>query len=523
MVDNVGVAPERRAGNFFDRYWRGEVPLPVASGLAVILAVVGFFLSVAGRYIHGLVDLHPVAMLVVALLPFPLLVLFLILQVVGLWRSGSRYGREGRSGSRFLGSLAGKALAGLCILWVGYLAAVRTGPQLVQFYHTAFLDDLRLPDGEFTLLAGGKELSFQGGIKYGAAEELASALEAAPDVRVLHLYSPGGRLRDALKLAQLVKERRLETYVSNECLSACTIVFAAGEKRWLADAAALGFHGVALPDMTEREKRASNEEWAAIYRSFGVEPSFIDKALASPSDNMWFPTFDELMTAKLVTGIDHGENFQSTGHEAVPTLAEVAEHMRRNDSVIDTLDQVAPALARRIYVRMRKGLVAGEPSEQTLSDIEIWVEELIRKATPTADDQAIIELAPLLADRYQAVLDELGATECFSYMEGGHLPKNVLTEELESRTVAVYQKILRSATERPAPDPALVDAALTKLAELMTDEWVLVLRKPPSELSTDEHEPYCQSKIALFRGIARLPPDEASAIMRHVFRRGQER
>lgn len=409
-----------------------------------------------------------------------------------------------------------KGLALLCVLAV-VLVFARGTPQLVEFYRMAFQNDPRFPDGEFKLLAGGRELSFSGGIKYGVAEALAQELKAAPEVRVLHLHSPGGRLRDASKLAQLVRERGLETYVSNQCLSACTMVFAAGQRRWLSDAARLGFHGVAMPGMSDAQRQAGNQEWAAVYRWLDVELAFIDKALAVPSDDMWFPTGEELMQAKLVTDMDGGENFQPSGYEAVDTLEKVGASVRRNRRLVAVLHEVAPTTARSIYRKVRRAMVDGTLSEQTLLELDMLVDQLVLDSLPLADDDAIVEFAALTADRYQSVLG-LGATACFEAIEGRPLPRGVLTPEVETRTIAVHEKILRTVRKRPAPDPALVDAAWSKTIKSIPPEWLVVNQKTVSELEAADHEPYCRSWIEIHRVAAGLPPEEASALMRAIYR-----
>lgn len=519
MVDKDSVALARRqTGNFLDRYWRGELSLTISVCMAGALVLGGLFLvETATRELLGRLDLHPAGMLVVTLLPWGPLVFVLIWQFVGLWRSASRQVREqqARKGAVLWGTTV-RGMAVLCLLGVGLAFVTGTAPAVAEFYRMAFRGDPRFPDGAFTLLPGGKELSFSGGIKYGVAEELARNLTAAPEVRVLHLHSPGGRLRDASKLARLVRQQGLETYVSNECLSACTLVFAAGKRRWLSDAARLGFHGVALPGMAEEERRAGNEEWAAIYRSLGADATFIDKALAVPSGDMWYPTASELLAVKFVTDMDRGENFQPSGHEAVPTLAEIEASARRNDRLIDALHGLSPDLANEIYIKLRNEMVAGTLSGDTLDRIDLALEEVTLAYVPMADDEAITEFAALVAARYSSVLT-LGATACFEHMGGAPLPRQALTEELRTRTAAVYEKILRTARSRPSPDQTLVDAAFRNAVEGIPEELLLVYLDTSRDIKPDEHDAYCRGGIAVHEGIARLPPDQAAAIMRQMY------
>ena len=501
----------RQADNFLDRYWRGELPLLVASGAAVVLPAILILLPELARNLHGNLDLDPVVVLGIASLPLALLALLLIVQVVGLWRAAGRHRRTGQPGTA-LSSFAGKALAGLCVIGVGYLVAARNAPQIVEFYRLALLGDWRFPDGKFELLAGGEELSFSGGIKRGTADEFARMLAQLPEVRVLHLDSRGGRPSDAAKLARLVQWRGLETYVSNECLSVCTLVFAAGGRRWLSDAARLGFHGTDMPATTGSRGGAGDAEWAAIYRRQGVEPVFIDKALAVAADDMWFPTVDELMKGKVVTDIDRGENFQTSGYEAVPNLAEVEASVRANDEVIDELHAFSPEVGRKVTVLMREAMVEG--SDDKLKSIDLLVDEVIRRLVYLADDEVLVQFATLTADRFEAV-QKLGAAACVEHARG--VSVGTLSDELEDRMDDFYVKVLRTTKDRPVPDPALVDTAWAAVTDSMSDDLLEIYLKDSAKLEPKEYEAHCRSSIAIYRGIAGLPQEQAAVLLRRIY------
>src|SRR6185369_4332370 len=103
-------------------------------------------------------------------------------------------------------------------------------PQTVEFWNI-LCGDKQIPPYRIQVLPVGTELEFSGGIRAGAASELERALHVNPKVKVLRINSVGGRIHEATRMARLVRERGLDTYTSDYCLSAATLVFIAGQQR----------------------------------------------------------------------------------------------------------------------------------------------------------------------------------------------------------------------------------------------------------------------------------------------------
>ncbi|MGI6854558.1 hypothetical protein [Mesorhizobium sp. 1B3] len=511
-------ADVRPAGNFFVRHWRGELSLGVAYWV-VNLLVFGAALLVSEAMVAFVsTDTSPGVALVVTFLGWAALILIVVWQIVGLWRSASAHERrqQSQNKTRFWAVMA-KVMAVVGALQALGNVATTAIPQISELHEIAIEGDPSISDGEFKILAGGTELSFAGGIKYGVAAELERILKTAPDIRVLHLTSEGGRLQEAIKLFRLVVEHGLETYVSNECASACTLVFAAGKRRWLSDAARLGFHPAVFPGFGDKELREANEEWMAGFEDTGIDAGFVNKVLALPPQEMWYPTVDELLRAKIVTDIDAGENFQTSGNEAMPTLAEIEAIARENHRLIDALHELAPDLAREIYVKLRKELVAGTLSRDTLDRLDLAVEKAIMAYLPLADDEVLVDFAALTASRLSWMLTH-GAATCFEHTQSGGLPDLVLTQELKTRTVEIYEKILRTVKERPVPDPAILDAAVANAIEAIPDDRWLVYLDTSRDIRPNEYEAFCRGGIAFFQAIAGLPREQAAAVMRDMYR-----
>ena len=212
-----GADAPRPAGNFFVRHWRGELSLGVAYWVVNLLVFgAGLLVSEAMAALMG-GDTSPGAALVVTFLTWTALVAIVVWQIVGLWRSASAHARrqQSRNKTRFWAVMAQVMAVVGALQALGHVATTAI-PQISELHEIAIEGDPSISDGEFKILAGGTELSFAGGIKHGVAAELGQILKTAPDIRVLHLTSEGGRVQEAVKLFRLVVERGLETYVSNE-------------------------------------------------------------------------------------------------------------------------------------------------------------------------------------------------------------------------------------------------------------------------------------------------------------------
>jgi hypothetical protein len=131
---------------------------------------------------------------------------------------------------------------------------------------------------------------------------LARALDRAPGVRTVSFDSGGGWVREGRLLAGVISQRGLATNVDVECSSACTLAFLAGRERTLGPGALIGFHQVRLVGQSDDARALDVAQTEAMYRSAGLPTDFLDKVMATPPDQMWYPTPAELLTAKVITG-----------------------------------------------------------------------------------------------------------------------------------------------------------------------------------------------------------------------------
>ena len=144
---------------------------------------------------------------------------------------------------------------------------------------------------------------------YGTANALKAILDAGPDIKVVHLNNGGGWIAEGEKIAQMIRARKITTYTTTECSSACTIAFLGGASRYLSSKGRLGFHSASFGSIDAKDVPEFNVDFRRALRENGVPSSFIDKAMRTASTSMWYPTHKELKTAGIIT---HSVDAEST-------------------------------------------------------------------------------------------------------------------------------------------------------------------------------------------------------------------
>src|SRR6185437_2259253 len=101
----------------------------------------------------------------------------------------------------------------------------------------------------FVTKEGKVVISLKGEIAEGDVDGVKSIIKSANDgdrqVSGIRLDSPGGSILEATKLAEIIRFGRIATVVPNgvKCASACFIVFAAGDPKYVSYSAFVGVHG----------------------------------------------------------------------------------------------------------------------------------------------------------------------------------------------------------------------------------------------------------------------------------------
>lgn len=156
---------------------------------------------------------------------------------------------------------------------------------------------------------GRAALRLRGAIAAGDADRIVEALQRdRPEL--LTLDSPGGSVSDALQIGRVVREIGTDTHLpaGAVCLSACPYIFAGGVARDVDDAARLGVHQHSFGESTilpaflaVEDIQRGQAEVLEHLDAMGIDLRIMGPALATPADEIYILTVDELETWNVVT------------------------------------------------------------------------------------------------------------------------------------------------------------------------------------------------------------------------------
>ncbi len=269
-------------GSYFERHWRGELSLAASYWLnhALLGTIGSVLLTLAAASVLRTTGDVPLACLGFT---GALLILWAglqIWQIAGTWRAAAHARQVRRT------RWAGIAQALLCFSVFGSI--LQTSGILIPIVRAVIIGDW-VPIPGTVLRDNGRVIAFSGPVGKTAAEGFRRVLDSA-NPSVVRLASEGGLVQQARLIAAMIRERDLDTEVSQRCVSACTIIFFAGHRRLISGSGTLGFHSYASPEMTPQAVVDDEARERRSYLAGGVAPDFIDSMFAVPPAKVWYPT-----------------------------------------------------------------------------------------------------------------------------------------------------------------------------------------------------------------------------------------
>jgi hypothetical protein len=508
--------PLRVPRSFSDRFWHGEVSLAVSFwlvGLGILLAVAAL--------LTGLVlfmrrqDFNPYQVMAALAAIWGGAAFTLAFLSVGICRSAARHRVERRMAKRWTGwaTAAQATMAALALALAGAFSQYGAA-DVYEGWRMAFLGDPDIPPYSIRLMRDGSEAEIIGGFKFGLAKSAGRLFAGAPDLRIVHLNSGGGRLGEAIQLARLIRERGLSTYTSASCASACTIAYMAGHERLLLAGAKLGFH---------RAFFGGNEYGDAmggLLTAGGATPDFVKLAMTHPAATIWYPTDAELQSGKVITATVDAYRFAASGLGVQPTFEDFKAELRRarEFAAIEAADPRVFADTAELYERRyTEGASAGRIADEIRAT---KFQPLLRQRLPLVDDTLMVGYANLMADQY----DLLGTDPDLCYeiatRASGSQSTRLMPAGLQERGIDLSDQVLRSTTRRrPTTPDQLTEAGLALSQALIAKYGANNVRLLTNPLAVTErqHGAFCQLSIGMFRAIAQLPPSQAGALMANIF------
>jgi len=522
-ADDQTATKSHRFNNFVAMNWRGEFSLGTTYWLfgflgnlfagVLAIAVIAAFQSDSGY--------QPRAIFATILLVWMGIVIIAIWQTVGVWRSANRHIK--------VRSLLGKKSpwAGLAkvAVFFGVLRLAGTflssgWPQLLETGRMSFLDDPDIPAYSIRVMRNGTEAEITGGFKYGLTDDFVKILNASRQIKVVHLDSLGGRIGEAEKLNKIIRSKNLDTYVSSNCMSACTVAFAGGVRRILRKGAVLGFHAPSFPGMSKEELAEASKNQRDIFAVAGFDRKFVDQALSTPSTELWRPTSGVLLQAKAITAISDGSDFAMSGIGTSLTKNDFGLMLSKALPLMEPLKIRFPndydAVVQAYYGSFESGKTESESVAAGRAKLLI----ILKRLRPLADDGVLSDIGAVYADQYRALGSKSPAL-CYQYASGvgNTVVPSEIPQALVQRENDINRKVVETASSRAAVDATASGAVWKKVGTILASKGVSSEQfdlLSAATVSSDKYEDYCATVTTLFREISKLPQSEAGILMREV-------
>jgi hypothetical protein len=297
-INLVGFASRRvNLSNYCSRHWRGDFSLGISCCISIFVGN-GVFYILRGLSSLVMADAGPTGSAVSASLQWSLALALAVWLSVGIWRSA---GKHRLGDGRRLPAVIARLVVVAGFVGLGGLFFQEGIPVLIDMWLLA-AGDPEFGKHRLTILPGNTELEYTGGITVGVADEVRKLLDADTSIGIIRLNSNGGRVGEAIILGDIIQQRRLSTYVVSVCASACTEVFLGGAHRYIAPGGKLGFHRLSVAGGTAGQLAQLNDIARQLLIARGVAKWFANRAFSTPPTSMWWPTFDELLRAGVITG-----------------------------------------------------------------------------------------------------------------------------------------------------------------------------------------------------------------------------
>ncbi|MFA5899957.1 MAG: hypothetical protein WC829_12695 [Hyphomicrobium sp.] len=282
--------------NFIARQWRGEAPFWLSVLVfSLLLPWAAVFAGISWLSVFT-IDQTPVSSMTAAAVVFTVIAIIAVWQLVGTWRASSRARSPDRLFvTRWLARIV--AIAGFLIS----AAAFATMPGAMANYYAEATDADWIGQKGHSVTVEDDQIIVSGHMSWGLYNEFVAALNDNPDIRTVVLNSPGGHYAVGLRMGRLIHDRSIDTLTTQMCGSACTYAFIGGQNRLLQEGAQLAFH--AMAGNTEIVLARMQRHGAEMLKAADVPDEFIARIFATPAEEAWFPTVDELREANVITDV----------------------------------------------------------------------------------------------------------------------------------------------------------------------------------------------------------------------------
>lgn len=378
----------------------------------------------------------------------------------GTWASATKH--KSRGGN------SGWATAAKVFIVLGAIKTsgemVKLIPSLTEHFQVA-VGQQPGPKTELEILADGRSIRLSGGINDGTAEQFSKALALAPAVKTVVLNSNGGWIRQGEMLARIIEERHLSTYVETHCSSACTIAFLAGSERAADPKARIGFHAVKGVGTAANESTEDSHMTRRAYQKANLPGYFLKRISETPSNEMWYPTHDELIQAGVLTRTSFGGESSAQASRITSKEALINSHLKL--PIYRTVQEKYPDVFNKIIDLSWKLMQEGKSDAEIENATRTEFAKLSMKLLPQATDETLIAYSQLLFDQI-STLSGKNDPACIELLFPSGKPFSafsIFPKELVMREIELLNRAITEADRSRALKPS--EAEVEKFAKLL--------------------------------------------------------
>jgi hypothetical protein len=206
----------------------------------------------------------------------------------------------------------------------------------------------------------------------GLTRKVKEFVKQYPTLKTVKLESVGGLTSEARGVAKIVYDHHFNTFVSGNCFSSCTYIFASGKKRMLSTHGRLGFHRPAFDGVSEELTDKLIVKDRELLIKMGIDKGFINRIFRTPHADILEVSMEELKRVGMVTDVVvASNNFWFKSKEELGILLKysgVSEEMLEKDITI---------LMNKLYASTIKELPL------KVDELTRWDKLIIEKSTFT--------------------------------------------------------------------------------------------------------------------------------------------
>lgn len=508
---------EPSGGNYIAHHWRGDFSLGKAYWLNVVALNIAVILvsTVINMMLGHVSNVWGYGIAVIALnLSIPCLTVW---QFVGTWRSAGKHVERG--GQKVWAVLA------FVVLTLGGLKAIGTYTTAnFPVMKTAFLAMINQSKGApyvINVLGKGDEIELAGAMPMGTASAFIQALDAHPGVKIVHLNSSGGIVKEGSLIGAEIKRRGLKTFTSIDCMSACTLAFLAGTERLLGENGRIGFHSASI--VAGVDSADVNREFKTALGSVGASSSFVSRVTSTSSKDMWFPDNAELLREGVITAVVDSSKYSPAGVTAFKDDAKL-EKMLQGHQFYRTMAEFDPANYEKVKNTLSKAANSGMNFNQMQQAIAVMMrEQLIPEYMKKAPSRELVRYwKTQMAEA--TVIQKINSEQCVEFLglaksSSGVNFQHILPKELMLEDVAALGEMIKAGAKNPQPSLKYEDvqveleAAMVRLLKTAPKSFAVV-EKPDDH--SKEPQALCAGYLDFYNEIMAAPEQSAGDILRYM-------